>query len=234
MNGEKAIVVIQAWYRGWYYRSRNLPNALRYMKFLIEKSEQFSCFTKHDDGRVNSSMDETNLLNILHTLPEIKDRIKDTEKRGWSDVLIRDFRYGWLPVNIKSTMTTTADNIGNLTTCVYALTNYDMNLETKYNNGKMSMVLVDAIENRQLNERLKRDYYFLVINKKNLDVIINSLRGVEEMTCNNYNLPFQVKWCKNRNFVYRPIKESVDMVMDTIKRGPELWVESFLRKIRNL
>jgi hypothetical protein len=234
MNREKASIVIQAWYRGWYYRSRNLPNALRYVKFLIERSEQFSCYTKHYDGRVNSSMDETNLLNILHALPEIKERVKNIKTRGWSDVLIRDFRYGWLPVNIKSSMTTTADNIGNLATCVYALTNYDMNLEKNYHNGIMSMMLVNAVENKHFNEKLKRDYYFLVINKENLDVIINSLRGVEEMTCNNYNLPFQIRWCKNKNFVYRPIKESVDMVIDTIKKGPELWVESFLRKIRNL
>lgn len=234
MDREKALVIIQSRFRGWLYRSRNLPNSLRYVKLLIEKANSFSCHSEYDDGRVNSTIDEANLLKLLGTLPELNGRIKCVKMRAWPDLLIKDFKYGWLPVNIKTTTTTTSDNTGNLASCVYALTDHELDLTKKYNNGKMSMVLIDAIENKRFNRKLKKDYYFLVINKVTSEVIINSLRGLEKMNSNNYNLPYQVKWCINKNFVYRPIEESVDMLKDTIKRGGEVWLEKFLNKIRDL
>lgn len=234
MEREKAVIVIQAWFRGWFYRSRNLPNSLRYTKLLIETADSFSCFMGHEEGRVNSTIDETNLLNLLCNLPELENRIQNVKLRAWSDMLLWDFRYGWLPINIKTTSAKTCDNTGNLATCVYALTEHELDFTKNYNNGDMSDMLLDAFENKKFNRKLKKDYYFLVIKKADSEVIINSLRGLNKMNSNNLNLPYQVKWCVNKEFIYRPIEESVNMLKETIVRGGEIWIERFLQRIRRL
>lgn len=109
-------------------------------------------------------------------------------------ILIFDRQYGWLPVNIKTTTTATHDNIGNLATCVYSYTDYEIDVErTKtYENGKMSVVLVDKLKKMAFNLNNKRDYYFLVLNKNSPnEVIINSIKGLTVLTPNVNNLPFR-------------------------------------------
>ena len=39
----------------------------------------------------------------------------------WYDILAFDNMYNWIPINIKTTTTTTSDNTGNLAICVYAI-----------------------------------------------------------------------------------------------------------------
>ena len=53
----------------------------------------------------------------------------------WYDILVHDYYYGWIPVNIKSTNMNTSDNIGNLTSCVYAYTDENLDLNKNYVNG---------------------------------------------------------------------------------------------------
>ena len=36
----------------------------------------------------------------------------------WYDILVFDYMYGWLPINIKITTMKTNDNTGNLAMCV--------------------------------------------------------------------------------------------------------------------
>ena len=57
-----------------------------------------------------------------------ENRIFIPNVRWWYDILIKDKRYGWLPVNFKSTTGLTCDNVGNLALCVYAYTNFKMKL----------------------------------------------------------------------------------------------------------
>lgn len=62
----------------------------------------------------------------------------------WFDILVYDYTYGWLPVNIKTSTTLTNDNVGNLTMCVYAYTNEILNINNNimYDNGYISIYFI--------------------------------------------------------------------------------------------
>ena len=123
------------------------------------------------------------------------------------DFKLFDYLYGWLPVNVKSTTTLNADNIGNMTTCVQSLTPYNLILDKSYKNSPMSEIILNSLETKAYNKNHKKDYYFLVLNKKNPEeIIVNSIKGLTEITPNNNNLPFQIKWYINKQFNYTPIK----------------------------
>jgi hypothetical protein len=227
--------IIQKYYRGSILRKKRLPLFLYVIQQYLTK---FICEISNDmdDGRINSCKDENTIIaNIQKSFPY---RIRVPDKRFWFDILILDRLYGWLPVNIKSTTMQTADNTGNLAMCVYGFTDYQMDpysCKNTYNNGKMADVLIKKIQTQSFNTLPKRDYYFLVINKKNpTDIIINSLKGLHKLTPNINNLPFQVKWIDNRDFEYKPIKQSVEYFIKTLQKPKPSWQERFLQNIRDI
>lgn len=82
---------------------------------------------------------------------------------------------------------------------------------------------------------MRKDYYFIVINKENTnDIIVNSCKGIATITPNINNLPFQVCWNKNRKFIYRPIKHVISDFIKGIKKSKPSWKESFLSNIRSI
>jgi hypothetical protein len=94
----------------------------------------------------------------------------------WYDILAYDFIFGWIPINIKTTTTKTADNTGNLAMCVYAYTDEILDFNKSYENGKMSIILFNKLKSKNYNRNNKKDYYFIVLNKTNSnDIIINSI-----------------------------------------------------------
>ncbi len=76
----------------------------------------------------------------------------------WYDILAFDYKYGWIPINIKTTTTLTCDNTGNLAMCVYAYTNelLDIHRNKSYENGKMSEILFEKLRNKQYNINCKK------------------------------------------------------------------------------
>ena len=138
----------------------------------------------------------------------------------WYDILIFDYIYGWLPLNIKTTTTLTNDNTGNLSMCVYSYTNENLNIynNKSYENSKMSDVLFNKIKNKEYNKNNKRDYYFIVINKNNYnDIIVNSVKGLTILSPNINNLPFQICWNKNRNFKYENIQIKIKKFIECLQ-----------------
>jgi len=115
--------------------------------------------------------------------------------------------------------------------CVYSYTNYEMDVKNQYNNGKMSIILFNRIKNKQYNRTL-RDYYFIVINKKTNNVIINSCKCLTKLTPNINNLPFQVCWDKNNKYIYYPIDTVINKFTNVIQRPS--WKETFLNNMRKL
>jgi len=189
--------------------------------------------TINDDGRINSCHDETKVIEIL--INKFGNRIKKPKSRMWFDILVFDYYYGWIPVNIKTTTTLLNDNTGNLTMCVYAYTNEIINIEKSYENGRMSNVLYDKLKNKEFNRKHKRDYYFVVLNKLNKnDIIINSVKGLIVLTPNINNLPFQVCWNKNRNFTYSKIETKIKLFVECLQKTKPSWKDSFMSNIKNL
>ena len=230
-NNINKIIIIQKNIRGFLYRIKHLPFILYKIKYyLINTIINFSSET--NDGRINSSLDEKEIINILKN--KYSNKIKEVNKRYWYDILIYDEIYGWIPVNIKTT-TMTADNIGNLATCVYSYTNEKLDINKSYNNGEMSKILFNKIKNKEYNKIHKKDYYFIVLNKINqLDIIINSIKGLSSLTSNINNLPFQVKWNNNKEYKYDKIENKIKMFINCLKKSKPSWKETFISNIQTI
>ena len=228
------IILIQKHVRGYLYRLKYLPLIMYVMKRYL-RSEKISLSSKNQDGRVNSSTDEDIVISKL--VSRFGDRIKVPKIRMWYDILVRDYRYGWLPINIKTTTTLTYDNTGNLTMCVYAYTDYDIYIhrEKTYQNGEMSRILSDKLRKKQYNKKDKRDYYFLVLDKTNPDrIIVNTLKGLQSITPNINNLPFQVCWSKNRIFKYAQVHKRIREFIQCLQKMKPSWKETFISDIKSI
>jgi len=241
---ENIIINLQAVIRGYICRLKFMPLILYQIKrFLVEEKLELSRCS--NDGRISSCIDENIITEKLKNSKNFKDRIKVPKERWWYDILVKDNYYGWLPVNLKTTTTKTADNTGNLAMCVQAYTDEEVLLhphknprsklsKPSTNNGSMSRILIHKLQNKCLNYKSKKDYYFIVVNKTNGDVILNSVKGLVELTSNLHNIPFQIKWNKNNRFVYGNIKDKSNMFLQCLKTPQSTWEEKFLRDIRQI
>ncbi len=236
---EKAVITIQRYFRGYLIRRNRLPTFLyiiqKYLgkklsKKLSKKSTKKQ--SENTDGRINSIFDEEQISALL--LKKFKQRIRIEKVRHWFDIRIKDYRYGWLPVNIKSTTTETRDNTGNLAMLVYSLINSNLHLDKSYSNGEMSKILMESLIDRKYSHNSKKDYYFLVLNKKKFNVIINSLKGLSVIHANNNNLPFQIKWKDNQEFKYTKITIIIRNLITILCKPKLTWKEEFLFNIRKL
>ena len=228
------IIKIQKWFRGCISRLKQLPLILyKIQKYLKLQAFQFS--TQNDDGRINSCIDEDEIIKIL--VEKFGEKIKKPKIRMWYDILAFDYMYGWIPINIKTTTTITSDNTGNLAMCVYAYTNeiLDIHNNATYENGKMSDVLFKKLKNKNYNTNNKKDYYFVVLNKVNSsDIIVNSVKGLTILTPNINNLPFQVCWDKNRIFKYENINKKIKQFINCLQKPKPSWKETFMTNMRTI
>lgn len=225
------IIKIQSWYRGCIFRLKHLPLIMyQIKKYLSNYRIKFSSI--NNDGRINSCIDEENIIKLLKN--KYNNKMKIPNIRMWYDILIYDYLYGWIPINIKTTTTKSADNIGNMALCVYSYTNYELNLEKTYNNGIMSEILYKKIKNKEYNHKSKKDYYFLVFNKNNNEIIINSIKGLNHLTSNINNLPFQIKWKDNKNYTYSNINNRIKLFINTIKKPKSNWKQEFINNINTI
>ena len=231
---ENKIIKIQKWFRGCILRLKQMPLIMYKIKKYL-KSQTFLFSAKHDDGRINSCVDEEEIIKIL--IENFGNKIKKPKIRMWYDILVFDYIYGWIPINIKTTTTLTSDNVGNLAMCVYSYTDemLDIHSDKSYENGVMSNILFEKIKNKKYNTKNKKDYYFVVLNKTNTDdVIINSIKGLTILTPNINNLPFQVCWDKNRLFKYEHINKKIKLFIDSLQKPKPSWKEIFMSNIRKL
>ena len=228
------IIKIQKWIRGCILRLKRLPLImLKIQTCLKTKAFQFS--NQNEDGRINSSIDEEEVIKIL--IERFGNKIKKPRIRMWYDILAFDFIYGWIPINIKTTTTITSDNTGNLAMCVYAYTDemLDIHRDKSYENGKMSDILFNKLKHKKYNNNNKKDYYFIVLNKTDAsDIIVNSVKGLTILTPNINNLPFQVCWDKNRAFKYENINKKIKLFIDCLQKPKPSWKETFMSNIRTL
>lgn len=215
-------------------RVKRLPNILYDIQTYI-KTIAFTFTTFSEDGRINSSIDENKIINIL--IEKYDKRIIKPKIRMWYDILIFDYKYGWLPVNIKTTSTTTNDNVGNMAMCVHAYTpeKLDIFRSKTYTNGIMSKILITYLKQKKYNKQNKKDYYFIVLNKTNpSDIIINSLKGLTTIIPNINNLPFQVCWNKNRIYKYNYINNVINAFIVCLKNPSPSWKETLISDIKIL
>jgi hypothetical protein len=231
---ENKIIKIQKWFRGCILRLKQLPLIMYKIKKYL-KLQEFHFSNKNEDGRINSSIDEDEIVKLL--IEKFGEKIKKPKIRMWYDILALDYIYGWIPINIKTTTTLTSDNTGNLAMCVYAYTDeiLDIHRDKSYENGIMSDILFNKLKNKKYNTNNKKDYYFVVLNKRDRsDIIVNSIKGLIILTPNINNLPFQVNWDKNRSFKYENISKKIKQFIECLQKPKPSWKETFMSNIRTL
>jgi hypothetical protein len=231
---EKNIIKIQKIWRGYNYRLKSMPLIMYKIQAHLQ-SINFVFSVHTGDGRTNSTLDEPEIIKSL--VEKFGDRIQVPKERHFCDFLAKDYIYGILPINIKTTTTLTSDNTGNMAMCVHAYTDYELDLDPKkeYVSGKMSEILFNKIKEKKYNKNNKKDYYFVVLNKTdNKDIIVNSVKGLSLLTANINNLPFQICWNKNRKYEYKNINSSIKQFIECLQKPKPSWKETFMKNIRTI
>lgn len=167
------------------------------------------------DGRLNSSVNEEEILNT------IKDYfpIQLPKAREWWDFSFEENDI-FYPVNI--TTTKTADNLNCKLGIYYAL----CGLLPEFNNEIAWEKYFQKLH-KDLGTNTNRDYYFLIINKNDpKDIFINSLKGIQTLQPNN--LPFQCKWDNNREIVQRNFTESKNFILSALAKSVTLRANIYL------
>ncbi|MCQ2832615.1 restriction endonuclease [Helicobacter pylori] len=181
------------------------------------KTNPYSLSQPLQDGRLNSSVNEEEILNT------IKDYfpIQLPKAREWWDFSFEENDI-FYPVNIKTTTTKTADNLNGKLGIYYAL----CGLVPEFNNEIAWEKYFQELH-KDLGTNTNRDYYFLIINKNDpKDVFINSLKGIQTLQPNN--LPFQCKWDNNREIVQRSFIESKNFILSALAKSVKLRANIYL------
>ncbi|MBH0260676.1 restriction endonuclease [Helicobacter pylori] len=175
------------------------------------KTNPYNLSQPLQDGRLNSSVNEEEILNT------IKDNfpIQLPRAREWWDFSFEENKIFYL-INIKTTTTKTADNLNCKLGIYYAL----CGLLPEFNNEIAWEKYFQKLH-KDLGANTNRDYYFLIINKNDpKDVFINSLKGIQTLQPNN--LPFQCKWDDNREIVQRDFNESKNFILSALAESVKL------------
>ncbi len=175
------------------------------------KTNPYNLSQPLQDGRLNSSVNEEEILNT------IKDYfpIQLPKSREWWDFSFEENDI-FYPVNIKTTTTKTADNLNGKLGIYYAL----CGLLPEFNNEIAWEKYFQKLH-KDLGKNTDRDYYFLIINKNDpKDIFINSLKGIQTLQPNN--LPFQCKWDNNREIVQRNFDGSKNSILSALAESVKL------------
>jgi hypothetical protein len=181
-----------------------------------------------EDGRVSSILDEKIIKKILE---KNGIKFKNSKMRSWCDIAVYDKIHGIIPINIKTTTTTTCDNVGNFTVCVQSFTKEKLNPEKNYCNGEMSKKYCNSVSEGKTNTFWYKDYYFLVIDKRTSNhIIINGCNGLKQITSNPYNLPFQIKWNINEfyDFTRTTHKKFITLFKGRKKHGMRFFLVKWI------
>ncbi|MCQ2720179.1 restriction endonuclease [Helicobacter pylori] len=179
------------------------------------KTNPYNLSQPLQDGRLNSSVNEEEILNtIKHFFP-----IQLPKAREWWDFSFEENDI-FYPVNI--TTTKTADNLNGKLGIYYAL----CGLVPEFNNEIAWEKYFQKLH-KYLGKNTDRDYYFLIINKNDpKDIFINSLKGIQTLQPNN--LPFQCKWDNNREIVQRDFDGSKNFILSTLAKSVKLRANIYL------
>ncbi|WP_033782433.1 hypothetical protein [Helicobacter pylori] len=175
------------------------------------RTNPYSLSQPLQDGRLNSSVNEEEILNTIKG----HFSIQLPKAREWWDFGFEENDI-FYPVNIKITTTKTADNLNCKLGIYYAL----CGLLPAFNNEIAWEKYFQKLH-KDLGKNTNRDYYFLIINKNDpKDIFINSLKGIQTLQPNN--LPFQCKWDNNREIVQRSFMESKNFILSALAESIKL------------
>lgn len=180
------------------------------------KNKHFNLDKFADDGRINSAVNEANIIELLSQ----KFDILKAKKRDWFDFCYQSSE-NFYPINLKITELST-DNLNCKLGIYYALTGKMPNFD---NQISWENFLENLSKNIQKNNK---DYYFLIINKNDLnDIFWTSLKNINILTPNGNNLPFQANWQINKIKIYRHYDEVREILLTTFGKSLKLRARAY-------
>lgn len=197
--------------------NNNIPQILTDISKHLS-ARPFKISAKNQDGRINSAINEDEVLNYLErTFSFGKYKLVRPQARDWFDFAIEG-NQDFFPVNIKVTMTTTTDNLNCKLGIYYALTG----LKPSFGNEIGWLSFFEKLKDA-FGKHKDKDYYFLIVNKSNLsDVFCSTLKCINNLTPNGNNLPFQSRWQDNHTLVSRSFEDAADYIMNTFATSIKL------------
>lgn len=195
---------------------QGLPNLLNEIVEFLKK-QNLNLSKNSPDGRINSALNEDEIINILSS----KFIIERPDTRDWYDFSFKQ-NDNFYPVNIKISTTKTADNLNCKLGIYYALTGESDNCD----NG-VNWETYFAALSKNIKENSK-DYYFLIINKDNTkDIFATSLKCLTKLVANGNNLPFQAKWDDNRTLTNRSFNEAKSFILSNLGESLKLRADAY-------
>jgi hypothetical protein len=161
-------------------------------QYVAERLQSMSLSKENTDGRENSLMDERMLIACLKE----KFRVEDTKPRYWYDTALYDEALEkWIPINIKTTRATCADNALNKKAIVFTFSK----LATEDIPSNMSFQrMVELVESNIKEMRdPSHEYYYLYVDKKDKHVMVRSMHDVCSFRSNGNNW-LQIDWRAER------------------------------------
>ena len=65
---------------------------------------------------------------------------------------------------------------------IQSYTDYNLDLDTKYNNGFLTDIFIDSLNNKRFNTDIYKDYYFIIMNKITNIFYTNSILVLSSIT----------------------------------------------------
>ena len=188
------------------------------------KHKNINLINNNSDGRINSSISENKVIEEILKFKKYKYYVP--KDRHWFDiaVILNDNEY--IPINIKITTMKSSDNACSLTALLYSLTDLNISID-KFKFTDINLLFDNISE-------INRDYYFIVLNKNNNEIIFNSIKQLPNLTWNSSNLPFQINWGKNKIRKLKTTSEFMKYYINLVKNNYKpTWKETFINKILN-
>jgi hypothetical protein len=181
-------------------------------------------FSKEGDGRLISAVKESEYLNTLKTnllnYPEITVEIP--KDRYWYDIKINN-----IPINLKITSGSSADNAFNKVAIIYTISGQETS--KKNMNYNQWFKLIQDAPKKTVRDKMT-EYHYLVVHKDTGMILLKSILDIQSYKTNPCNI-LQINWNNEFKYVdsYIPdthFKQKIRVLLQTVQASLNQYVNS--------
>ena len=181
-------------------------------------------FSKEGDGRLTSAIKESEYLGALKTnllnYPDITVEIP--KDRYWYDIKINN-----IPINLKITSGSSADNAFNKVAIIYTISGQET--DKKNMNYNQWFKLIQDAPKKTVRDKMT-EYHYLVVHKDTGKILLKSILDIQSYKTNPCNI-LQINW--NNEFKYMEsyipdthFKQKIRVLLETVQASLNQYVNS--------